>query len=237
MPIINIHYNPNIMKQLIIAMLAASIIPFAVSGKKEKKEAEDKIPHTYKVSMTDGSTVEGILSQDWVRWPAKSINVNFKIKTSDSVEQKITVNEIDTIFDLTSGEKFVAANLLVPRIGKTGRILKWIAQCGPKSDHGEIITYVAWFTFMRGNRSVWEIAPVHCIRFENDSVAYPFQYPQQNGSFNTAIMKKHMKETRPDAIEYLNKYFKDNKKLRKQLPDNPGLFLDAYEEYLRQSQQ
>ncbi|MCM1071449.1 MAG: hypothetical protein NC210_05485 [[Clostridium] fimetarium] len=224
------------MKHLLIAMLAAMMIPFAAFGKKEKKGADDnKAPHNYRVVLSDGSTVEGILSKDWVRWPAKSVNVDFKIKAPDGTETKITVEEIDTIYDLTNGDKFIAANIPVPKIGNTGRVVKWIAKCGPKSEHGEIITYVAWFSFSNGTRSNWELAPVHCMRFDNDSVAYPFQYPNQNGSFNTSVMKKHLKEIRPEAVEYINKYFKDNKKLKKQLPDNPGLFLEAYEQYLREA--
>ncbi len=184
------------MKHLIIALLAAMMIPFAAFGKKKKKETRhDKALHDYRVALSDGSTVEGFLSKDWVRWPAKSINVNFKIKGSDGTETKITVEEIDTIYDLTNGDKFIAANIPVPKIGNIGRVVKWIAQCGPKSEHGEIITYVSWFSFNIGTRSEWRLSPVHCMRFENDTIVYPFQFPSQNGSFNMAFMKKRLKES------------------------------------------
>lgn len=219
------------MKKLLIIAMALTLLAPAAMAKKEKKEKEQ--PHEYVVKMTDGKEVAGILSQDWVRWPAKSVNVDFKIKQSDGKEQQITVNEIDTIYDKTSGERFVGANIPSPRLGKAGRIIKWIAKCGPKSEHGEVLTYVAWYNFSRGTFSEWQLANTHCMRFDNDSIAYPFYYPPQNGEFNTSIMKKHLKEIRPEVVEYLTKYFKSNKEQRKQLSEHPELFLEAYETYMK----
>lgn len=219
------------MKQIFIIMILFSFIPMSVFAKKEKDKKEP--PHQYSVSMNDGTTIEGVLSQDWVRWPAKSVNVDFKIKTAGGEERKITVNEIDTIYDLTNGEKFVAANLLSPRIGKTGRTVKWISKCGQKSSHGEILSYVAWFNFLQGSRSSWDLGTVHCIRFENDSVAYPFHYPPQNGEYNVSVMKKQLKTIRPDAVEFIDRYFKSNKAEKKKLAEQPELFLNVYEDYLK----
>lgn len=221
------------MKHLLLAMLAFLLVPAAIVAKNDKKK-EKEPPHQYLVKLNDGEEVSGILSQDWVRWPAKSVNVDFKIKSTDDTEHKITVEQIDTIYDLTSGQKFVAINIHSPRLGKSGKIIKWIAECGPKSEHGEILTYVAWFSFMRGTRSEMDLARVRCMRFENDSITYPFYFPPQNGEFNIHQMKKYLKDIRPDAVEFIDKYFKQNKDLRKRLADEPGIFLEAYEKFLNQ---
>lgn len=221
------------MKKTLIIALTLTLLAPAAMAKKEKTKKEKEPPHEYVVKMNNGNAISGILSQDWVRWPAKSINVDFKIKQSDGTEQQITVNEIDTIYDMTDGRKFVAVNLPYPRIGKTGNIVKWIAKCGPKSEHGEVLTYTAWYNFQRGTFFEWGLAETHCMRFENDSIAYPFYYPPQNGEFNTSIMKKKLKEIRPEAVEYLTKYFKSNKEQRKQLQKHPELFLEAYEDFIQ----
>ncbi len=221
------------MKKTFLILMAILLVGGSYAKKKNENK-EKTLPDTYLVKLKDGSTLEGTLSKDWVRWPSKTINEDFNIVDNSGKEYTITVNEIDTIFDITSGDVFIAAYVPSPKIGNLKNTNKWIVKLGPKTSNGEIISYFSRYQYNVGQYSRWGGDYVHCMRFDNDSIVYPFRYPDNNGGFNLSIMKKWLKNMRPDAVEYINSYFKKNKEQRKQLYEKPELFIEVYEEYLKQ---
>lgn len=222
--------------QALFAFLLAVALPVAVSARK-KKEAEDNDKQAHLVvKLKDASVVEGALTKSWFRWPAKTINENFKMSLADGTEVEYTSHQIDSIFIPRQDRRFTSAYIPVPRLRNKNNAVKWIVECGPASEHGEILSYMSRVYVKRGNKTYWETAVTHCMRFECDSVIYPFYY-EKNGGFNLSVMKNALKQSRPGAVEYINNYFKANKKQKKELVDSPELFLEAYEEYLRTQKQ
>lgn len=219
-------------KLLVLLFLLSLSLPFAAIAKKKEKGNDE--PQTVKVLLKDGSRVEGKLTTDWFRWPAKSINENFKVGQPDGSEREIRSEEVDTIW--CSNEKTPWTSVLTP-VGKMFKVKNccWIVKCGPKSANAEILTYVAWANISYGTRSQWEPHNTYCVRFGNDSIAYPFYYPIQNGDFNVKLMKKALKESRPGTAEYIEQYFKKHKDQRKQLREHPELLLEAYEQFLKEN--
>ena len=216
-------------------ILGVLCMPLAGAAKKDKKEDKNDGPVMVSVLLKDGSRAEGELTKDWFRWPAKTINENFKVRQADSMEREIRSEEVDTI--LRSDVKDPYTSVLTP----VGRMFKikdrcWIVKCGPKSENAEILTFVSWMNISYGTRSQWEPHTTYLVRFGNDSVAYPFYYPIQNGDFNVKLMKKALKERRPGTAEYIESYFKKNKKLRNQLREHPEYLLEAYDQFLKENQ-
>ncbi|MDE6127019.1 MAG: hypothetical protein K2G30_08690 [Muribaculaceae bacterium] len=212
-----------------IFLLVLICLPIAAfAGKKGK----DDSPVMVKVLLKDGSRAEGELTTDWVRWPAKTINENFKIRTADGNQREILAVDVDSIWASDSKDAFTSVLTPVGRMFKVKNRC-WVVRCGPKSENAEILSYITWVNITYGNRSRWEPHTTYLVRFGNDSIAYPFYYPKQNGDFNIRLMKKELKDSRPGAAEYIEAYFKKNKKLRKQLPDNPALLLEAYDMFLK----
>lgn len=217
---------------MLIALLL--LMPAVASGGKKEEKSPEKQPRV-EVLLKDGSRTAGKLTQDWFRWPAKSINENFKVTADDGVETRYEAMQVDSIFEPETGLRYTVASIPVPKLTNKNNVEQWIVECGPRSEHAEILIYVAWFNMQYGTRSQWEPRRTYCVRFGSDSTIWPFYYPPQNGEFNMGIMKRGLKDVRPEAVKYIEEYFKKNKKLRKQLPENPALFLEAYEEYLTNS--
>ena len=223
---------------VLFAIVTAIALPLAASPKKEKKDdgnekQEQNDKHVYvTVVLDDGSRTEGELTKGWFRWPAKTINENFKVRLADGQEVEYTSQEVDSILIPASGRRLTTAYIPVPKLFNKNNMVKWIVACGPKSEHGEILTYMSRALVKYGNKERWVDCYTRCMRFDNDSTIYPFDY-SQNGGINLSLMKKFLKETRPEAVDFIDRYFKADKKLKKELSDRPELFLAAYEEYLR----
>ncbi len=219
-------------KLSLLFYLAALCLPLvAFAGKNDDQKGKGG-PVTVKVLLKDGSRAKGELTTGWVRWPAKTINENFKIKTADGAQREILAIDVDSIWASDSKSPFTSVLTPVGRMFKV-KDLCLIVRCGPKSDNAEILSYITWVNIKYGNRSRWEPHTTYLVRFGNDSIAYPFYYPMQNGDFNIKLMKKALKESRPGTAEYIESFFKKNKKLRKQLREHPEYLLEAYDLFLK----
>ncbi len=214
----------------LLPVVLVLVFPFSAFAKKheEKKEKNDYVV----VKLKDGSTSEGMLTKGWFRWPSKTINENFKVRLADGNEVEYTSEQVDSILITEAGARFTTADIPVPKLGNRNNRAHWIVRCGPKSEHGEILTYMTRALVNYGVREVWEDCYTRCIRFDDDTEIYPFDY-SKNGGFNLSVMKKALKDKRPGLVDFLNKYFKENKKLKKEIGEHPEYFLDAYEEFLK----
>ncbi|MCM1050722.1 MAG: hypothetical protein NC349_02060 [Paenibacillus sp.] len=226
--------------RLILSVLLLTCV-FDAGAKKEKKDKIDKENEmVVEVTMPDGSVEKGIISTHWTSALKKGFNKTFVMLTNDGRKLNLNGEEVDSVYFPLRGEgqlkTYRMMSIPQPKIGNMKNISRWMSGMGPKSEHAQIVIPMVWTHVLIGNgrtvNSYPELQPMICLHIEGDSISYPF-YCKNNGNFNLAIIKKFLKDKNPGLVEYLEAYFKSNKKAKKEIGKHPEIMLDVYEEYLK----
>lgn len=197
--------------------------------KEEEKAFDDVV-----VTLKNGSTETGKITSYWNKNVGKNINEEFKMKTDDGRELKLTREDIDSLnFPgrikgyLRVWRVYDVAN---PRLGKKDAVATWISGEGERSAHPRIIAPSMRVYVTRGTRQQWVAYPLPCLKLDNDSIAYPFYY-EENGGFNLRVMKYWMSKSNPELFNHIEQWFKADKKRKKEVPDRWAVMLDAVEDF------
>ena len=215
----------------LLTLILVLALPVALSAKKESDKEEKTPRNPIVVKLTDGTTLAGELTAGWYRFPSKTINENFKMRPPGGEEIEITSEQVASIIFPDTGTRFTAADIPVPSLRNKNNVEHWIVECGPKSEHAEILSYKTRALVTYGTFQRWEDCATRCVRFGDEKEIYPFEY-DRNGGFNLNVMKKMLNDRHPGLIDYMKRYFKENKKLKKELNEHPEHFLEAYEKFL-----
>lgn len=216
-------------------LLSVVAAPMAnAKGEKKEKGADDVV----EVTMVDGSVEKGKITKYWTALLKKGFNKTFAMKTDDGRELKLTSDDVRELYfplrdTVEKAIRYESTWVAVPKLGNKDKLEKWILAKGKASEHASHLWYMGWATVMYGSQTRREFVATHCVKFDNDSVAYPFYY-EHNGGFITSVMYHHLKKSNPDLMEYIKRYFKKNKEAKKRMNKDVGVMLEVYEEYLKQ---
>lgn len=220
----------------IAVMLCLVLAPVAnAKGEKKEKGSDDVV----EVTLTDGTVEKGKITKYWDYFLKKGFNKTFVMRTDDGRELKLSSDDVTSLYfplrdSVEQVTRYIPIMVPQPSLRNKNKMDRLIMAQGAKSDHATLMWYLGWTDVHYGNKVRREKVPTHCIRFENDTVAYPFYYVR-NGGFNTAVMKHHLKNSRPELEEFIKQYFKKNKDARKRFNKDVSVMLEAYDEYLKQS--
>lgn len=223
------------MRKLVILLLivAGSIFSADVCAKKDKDDKNDDV---VMVTMKDGTVEKGRVTKWWdgLKFKSKDFNRAFTVKTDDGRELKLNASELDSLYFPLRGEGKIKTYrvhpIAFPSLGNRNAVKYWISGEARKSEHARIVTGVVWTNVQYGMRSQWELRQLPCIKFECDTVAYPFYY-YDNGNFNISVMKHWLKKKNPELLKHIETYFKNDKKAKKKVGDDWTIMLDACEGY------
>ena len=228
------------MSRLIIyvaVMLCAFVAPFA-NAKNEKEEGKGS-GDVVEVTLTNGTVEKGRITKYWTALLKKGFNKTFEMKTDDDRDLHLSSDDVKLIYfplrdSVDKTVRYVSMPVAVPKLGNKSNIDKLISGVKAKSDHALLIWYMNWVDVKYGMKTRRELQPTFCIKFDNDTVAYPFYY-NMNGGLNMQVMKHHLKQSRPELMEFIEGYFKKNKEAKKRINKDITVMLEVYDEYLKQS--
>ena len=225
------------MKKFILFVMAALVLFLSVEASAKKSKEEKENENVIEVTLTDGKVEKGRVTTYWTYPMKKGYSRTFKIKTDDGRDIKFDVTDIDSLyFPLRTEEQFRTYRpMLVPRpkIGNKSNVEEWICAVGKRSEHAQLYFPSIWVNYQATpTQSRNDLFTLPSIKFDCDSIAYPFYY-YHNGNFNISVIKHWLNKSNPELYDYLNDYFKKNKKAKKEIGDRPEIMLEVYEEYLR----
>lgn len=223
------------MRKLVILLLivAGSIFSADVCAKKDKDDKNDDV---VTVTMLDGTVEKGRVTKWWggLKFKSKDFNRAFTVKTDDDRELKLNASQIDSLYFPLRGDDMMTTyrvyNVAFPSLGNRNAVRQWLAGEAQQSKHAKIVVTNIWANVQYGTRSQWELKALPCIKFECDTVAYPFYY-YDNGNFNISVMKHWLKKKNPELLKHIETYFKNDKKAKKKVGDDWTIMLDACEGY------
>lgn len=227
-------------RMILSVVLLLACLPDAGAKKEKKDKADKENEMVVEVTMPDGSVEKGIISTYWTSALKKGFNKTFVMLTNDGRKLNLNGEDVDSVyFPLREEGQLKTYRMMSvpqPKIGNTKNITRWMSGMGPKSEHAQIVIPTVWTHVLIGNgrnvNSYPELQPMLCLHIDGDSISYPF-YCKNNGNFNLLIIKKFLKDKNPGLVEYLEAYFKSNKKAKKEIGKHPEIMLDVYEEYLK----
>lgn len=207
---------------------------FGTEAKKSKEEKE--LERSVVVYLSDGTVLTGMIDSWWTA-TGKNFNKRFSMVDDDGVRHKVNVENIDSLClpNADDPRRRLWRPMLVikPKIGNRNNMERWLAAAGESSEHARIFYpefYAQVGTGGGGWRSYLVRLPSLCIG--GDSIVCPFYY-YYGGNLNLKVSKARFDEIDPGLYDFLNNYFKTDKKAKKGLGDNPAIMLEAYEAFLR----
>lgn len=217
-----------------IAAMTALVALLAVAEKPKMTKEQEKEFDDVIVTLKDGTVETGQVTSYWNKTVGKTLNTDFKIKTDDGRELKLTYEDIDSINFPKRIKGYIKVwrvyTVATPKLFNKNGTSVWISGEGERSAHARIIAPTTRLNVKRGFRDVWTAYPLPCLKLDNDSVAYPFYY-EENGGFNLNVMKHWMSKNNPELFNHIEQWFKADKKRKKEVPDRWAVMLDAVEDY------
>lgn len=224
-----------ILKRLLLIATAIAVMATDAPAKAPKMTKEqEKVFDDVTVTLKNGNVETGKVTSYWNKTVGKTLNQDFKMKTDDGRELKLTYKDIDSICFPNRIKGYITTwrvyNVATPKLGKKKGVSAWISGEGERSAHARIIAPSTRLYVKRGFRDVWTVYPLPCLKLDNDSIAYPFYY-EENGGFNLSVMKHWMRENNPELFDHIEQWFKADKKRKKEVPDRWAVMLDAVEDF------
>lgn len=224
-----------ILKRLLFIATAIAVVAADAPAKAPKMTKEqEKVFDDVTVTLKNGDVERGKVTSYWNKTVGKTLNQDFKMKTDDGRELKLTYEDIDSICFPNRIKGYIKTwrvyNVATPKLGKKNAVSVWISGEGERSAHARIIAPSTRLYVKRGFRDVWTVYPLPCLKLDNDSVAYPFYY-EENGGFNLGVMKHWMRKNNPELFDHIEQWFKADKRRKKEVPDRWAIMLDAVEDF------
>lgn len=147
-----------ILKRLLFIATAIAVVAADTPAKAPKMTKEqEKVFDDVTVTLKNGDVERGKVTSYWNKTVGKTLNQDFKMKTDDGRELKLTYEDIDSICFPNRIKGYIKTwrvyNVATPKLGKKNAVSVWISGEGGAlctcTDHSSIDTTVCKARFSR----------------------------------------------------------------------------------------